>query len=77
LPDNPKAEKIQVLYQDRKKQIWVGTSDGLYKLIETDESAAFEPVALGNLLPVAFLVQEELILLISRFKSVTVSTPSA
>jgi ligand-binding sensor domain-containing protein/two-component sensor histidine kinase len=50
-PDNPKAEKIQTLIEDKNRQVWVGTSDGLYKLIETGESAAFEPVRLGEPLP--------------------------
>lgn len=48
LPENPKSEKILVLYQDLKNQIWVGTSDGLYKLVETDVSVSFEPVTLGE-----------------------------
>jgi signal transduction histidine kinase/ligand-binding sensor domain-containing protein len=48
LPDNPKAERIQFLYEDGNNQVWVGTSDGLYKLIEAGEEAVrFEPVALG------------------------------
>lgn len=48
LPNNPKTEKIQVLYQDRNNQIWVGTSDGLYKLIETNGQIKFENVPLGE-----------------------------
>ena len=28
LPDNPKAKRFQVLYEDRDGQIWVGSSDG-------------------------------------------------
>lgn len=48
LPDNPKAEKIQVLYEDRNNQVWIGTSDGLYKLIETDGRIEFENVPLGE-----------------------------
>ena len=47
-PDNPKAEKIHTLFEDKNRQVWAGTSDGLYKLIETGESAAFEPVELGK-----------------------------
>ncbi|MEO6333638.1 MAG: two-component regulator propeller domain-containing protein [Pyrinomonadaceae bacterium] len=47
IPDNPKAVKILVLYQDNHNRVWVGTSDGLYKLIETD-GIAFEPVPLGE-----------------------------
>jgi len=51
LPANPKAEKIQVLYEDDKNRVWVGTSDGLYKLIENPGGVEFEPVVLGNPLP--------------------------
>ncbi len=48
LPDNPKAEEIRVLYEDQKNQIWVGTSDGLYKIIEADGRVRFENVPLGE-----------------------------
>ena len=48
LPDNPKAGKILILYEDKSRQIWVGTSDGLYKLIETGGQTSFETVALGK-----------------------------
>ncbi len=48
LPDNKLAEKILTLYEDKKGQIWVGTSDGLYKLIETGDSVTFEIVSLGE-----------------------------
>jgi len=48
LPDNPKAEKILTFYEDKSGQIWVGTSDGLYKLIETGNEIRFEIVRLGN-----------------------------
>lgn len=48
LPDNPKAEKIRVLYQDRNNQVWIGTSDGLYKLTEKDGQIGFEIVPLGK-----------------------------
>lgn len=48
LPDNPKAGKILILYEDKSSQIWVGTSDGLYKFIETGGPASFETVALGK-----------------------------
>lgn len=47
LPDNRSAEKIQTLYEDRNNQVWVGTSDGLYKLIETGGRIEFENVPLG------------------------------
>jgi signal transduction histidine kinase/ligand-binding sensor domain-containing protein len=51
LPANARAEKIQTLYEDRNKRVWIGTSDGLYKLIEKGESAEFELVPLGEPLP--------------------------
>lgn len=47
-PENPKAENIQILYEDKKDQIWIGTSDGLYRLVETDGQIKFESVPLGN-----------------------------
>jgi ligand-binding sensor domain-containing protein/signal transduction histidine kinase len=31
-PDNPKAKGIQVLFEDESEFVWVGTSDGLYRL---------------------------------------------
>ena len=51
LPTNKRAEKIKTLYEDRNNQVWVGTSDGLYKLIETDGRVALESVLLGEPLP--------------------------
>ena len=48
LPDNPKAEKAETLYEDKKHQVWAGTSDGLYKLIEAGGRIAFENVPLGE-----------------------------
>ncbi|MEZ5426659.1 MAG: two-component regulator propeller domain-containing protein [Pyrinomonadaceae bacterium] len=48
LPENPKAENIRILYQSGKGQIWVGTSDGLYKLVESDGRVKFENVLLGE-----------------------------
>ena len=51
LPDNPKAEKILTLFQDRNDQVWVGTSDGLYKLVETTEAVTLELQQLGKPLP--------------------------
>jgi ligand-binding sensor domain-containing protein/signal transduction histidine kinase len=51
LPENPKAEKIQTLYEDKNDRVWVGTSDGLYKLIETGDNVVFESVELGKPLP--------------------------
>jgi ligand-binding sensor domain-containing protein/two-component sensor histidine kinase len=48
LPDDPKAQKILTLYEDNNRQVWVGTADGLYKLIETGGQVAFEFVPLGE-----------------------------
>jgi len=48
LPANPKAAKILTLYEDKSHHIWVGTSDGLYKLLEKGGQMAFEAVALGK-----------------------------
>ncbi len=48
LPDNPKAENILTLFEDKNNQVWVGTTDGLYKLIETGGQAALEAVSLGE-----------------------------
>jgi hypothetical protein len=48
LPDNPKAGNIQALYEDANNQIWVGTSDGLYKLIDAGGQITFENAPLGE-----------------------------
>jgi signal transduction histidine kinase/ligand-binding sensor domain-containing protein len=48
LPDNPKAKRFQVLYEDRDGQIWVGSSDGLYKLNESGGEFKLEFVPLGE-----------------------------
>ena len=48
LPDNPKAEKILNLYEDRGGRVWAGTSDGLYRLVEAGGRVSFEAVALGE-----------------------------
>lgn len=50
LPDNPKAEKILTLMEDKAGRVWVGTSGGLYKLIETGGKVSFESVSLGQYL---------------------------
>jgi signal transduction histidine kinase/ligand-binding sensor domain-containing protein len=47
-PENPKAQKILTLYEDSDRQVWVGTADGLYKLIETGGQVSFELVPLGE-----------------------------
>lgn len=48
LPANPKAAKILTLYEDKSHRIWVGTSDGLYQLLEKGGQMAFQAVALGK-----------------------------
>ena len=48
LPDNPNAKTIKALFEDENGVIWVGTSDGLFRLIEKDNQFAFEVVHLGN-----------------------------
>ena len=47
IPGSQTSAKILTLYQDNNDQVWVGASDGLYKLTETD-LVAFEPVPLGE-----------------------------
>ena len=51
LPENPKAAEIHTLFEDKNNQIWVGTSDGLYKLSVNDGRTQFENVPLGDSLP--------------------------
>ncbi|MEP6849181.1 MAG: two-component regulator propeller domain-containing protein [Acidobacteriota bacterium] len=46
LPDGQPVN-ILTLYQDKKDQIWAGTTGGLYKVTETD-GIVFEPVPLGE-----------------------------
>ena len=48
LPDNPKAAKIQILFEDPTGQIWVGTSDGLYRLTGTGADSRLAAVPLGE-----------------------------
>ncbi len=48
LPDNPKAQRFNVLYEDRDGQIWAGSSDGLYKLNESGSEFQLEFVPLGE-----------------------------
>ena len=48
LPDNGSADKILTLFEDKYNQVWVGTSDGLYKLMEMGGRIAFEHVPLGD-----------------------------
>lgn len=47
LPDNERADSIKTLFEDKSGQVWIGTSDGLYKLIETDGQIRLENVPLG------------------------------
>jgi ligand-binding sensor domain-containing protein len=48
LPENPKASDIKTLYEDKNNQIWVGTSDGLYKLRDANGQITFENMPLGE-----------------------------
>lgn len=51
LPDNPKAANIQTLFEDKNNQVFAGTSDGLYKLINIGGGQIrFELVPLGEAL---------------------------
>ena len=47
-PDNPRAARILALYEDKSRKVWVGTSDGLYQLIENGGRITFEPARLGE-----------------------------
>lgn len=63
LPDNRRAEKIQTLFEDRNRQIWVGTSDGLYKLSKSSAAAGdfdikLEAVSLSSPLDETISVNE-------------------
>ena len=42
------AETLLTLFEDKNNQVWVGTSDGLYKLIEAGGQVQFEFVPLGE-----------------------------
>ncbi len=57
-PDNPKAEYIQTLYEDKNNQVWVGTSDGLYKLTERDGHTVLAAVPLGQPLHETIYINE-------------------
>ncbi len=48
LPDNERAKEIRVLFEDESGAVWVGTSDGLYKLIDADGEPKLEAVNLGE-----------------------------
>ncbi|MCY7375523.1 MAG: hypothetical protein LH472_06080, partial [Pyrinomonadaceae bacterium] len=48
LPDNPQAEGISILFEDKNNQVWVGTNDGLYKLSSAGGQIRFEVVPLGK-----------------------------
>jgi ligand-binding sensor domain-containing protein/two-component sensor histidine kinase len=45
-PENPKAKQILNLFEDTDGNIFVGTSDGLYRLSETGGRYLFEPIDL-------------------------------
>jgi ligand-binding sensor domain-containing protein/signal transduction histidine kinase len=48
LPEDPKAKNILNLLEDARGQIFAGTSDGLYRLVETDGRFELEAVDLGK-----------------------------
>ncbi|MCY7346193.1 MAG: histidine kinase [Pyrinomonadaceae bacterium] len=48
LPENPKAKKILVLFEDENGQIFAGTNDGLYRLVERNGDFELESVDLGK-----------------------------
>lgn len=48
LPDNPKSRQILNLFEDADGQIFVGTSDGLYRLTETAGKVVLEQINLGS-----------------------------
>lgn len=48
LPEKPNSRQILNLLEDTDGQIFVGTSDGLYRLTETDGRYVFDLVNLGN-----------------------------
>lgn len=48
LPENERAENIKILFEDKNKQVWIGTSDGLYKLIQNKEQTVLVNVPLGE-----------------------------
>ena len=58
LPGNPKAEYIQTLFEDHDNQVWVGTSDGLYKLSDTGGHITLAAVPLGKPLADTISVNE-------------------
>ncbi|HQU85833.1 MAG TPA: two-component regulator propeller domain-containing protein [Pyrinomonadaceae bacterium] len=47
-PEQQKTVRILRLYEDIENQVWVGTSDGLYRLTETDGQIGFANVPLGE-----------------------------
>ncbi len=48
LPPNQKAERILTLLEDRSGRVWVGTSGGLYQLLETGDRTELQSVKLGT-----------------------------
>lgn len=62
LPDNPKAKSISILFEDAGGTVWLGTSDGFYRLNETDGEFRLENVPLGKALadtvPITEIIQD-------------------
>jgi hypothetical protein len=58
LPDNPKAERILTLFEDKNNRVRVGTSDGLYRLVEAGGRTALEAAPPGKPLHGTIYVNE-------------------
>lgn len=48
LPAHSKAERILTLFEDKQNRVWVGTSGGLYQLVEAVGRTELKAVSLGE-----------------------------